>query len=168
MKLCQDLSTAGLRKGLKPGTRSGLWSHYAYAIKQLNPKVVVIENVAGLLNADALCEVEPCTWCVGDEPVGHMRALGAVLSDLASLGFDAQWVFVHPVWGRPIDVSEYSSSLGLKLLGTPLATENLVGRPQRVETGGFQDLADQVAYLEQSSSKAASEDSQGQIMWDFS
>lgn len=91
MKLCQDLSTAGLRKGLKPGTRSGLWSHYAYAIKQLNPKVVVIENVAGLLNADALCEVEPCTWCVGDEPVGHMRALGAVLSDLASLGFDAQW-----------------------------------------------------------------------------
>jgi len=91
VKLCQDLSTAGLRKGLKPGTRSGLWSHYAYAIKQLNPKVVVIENVAGLLNADALCEVEPCTWCVGDEPVGHMRALGAVLSDLASLGFDAQW-----------------------------------------------------------------------------
>lgn len=29
---CQDLSHAGKRLGLKPGTRSGLWSHMAYAI----------------------------------------------------------------------------------------------------------------------------------------
>lgn len=29
---CQDVSLAGLRRGLKAGTRSGLWSEYARAI----------------------------------------------------------------------------------------------------------------------------------------
>ena len=88
---CQDVSTAGMRRGIRPGTRSGLWEHFAYAIDQLKPEIVVIENVAGLLSADAVCDVEPCPWCVGDDPRGHMRALGAVLSDLAEVGFDARW-----------------------------------------------------------------------------
>jgi DNA (cytosine-5)-methyltransferase 1 len=92
---CQDVSTAGIRKGLRPGTRSGLWEHFAYAIAALKPRKVVIENVNGLLSADAHCDVEPCPWCVGDEPEGHMRALGAVLSDLATLGFDAEWASVR-------------------------------------------------------------------------
>ena len=88
---CQDVSHAGLRRGIKPGTRSGLWEHFAYAIQTLRPRLVVIENVSGLLSADAHCDVEPCPWCLGDEPDGHMRALGAVLSDLAEIGFDAEW-----------------------------------------------------------------------------
>lgn len=92
---CQDVSTAGLRKGVRPGTRSGLWEHFAYAIRTLRPRLVVIENVAGLLSADAHSDVEPCPWCVGDEPAGHMRALGAVLSDLAEIGFDAEWCSVR-------------------------------------------------------------------------
>jgi DNA (cytosine-5)-methyltransferase 1 len=48
---CQDVSPAGKRAGMKPGTRSGLWSHMAYAISQLRPSLVVIENVRGLLTA---------------------------------------------------------------------------------------------------------------------
>ena len=92
---CQDVSHAGLRRGIKPGTRSGLWEHFAYAIQTLRPRLVVIENVSGLLSADAHCDVEPCPWCVGDEPAGHMRALGAVLSDLAEAGFDAEWCSVR-------------------------------------------------------------------------
>lgn len=92
---CQDVSHAGNRAGIKPGTRSGLWSHMAYAIAQLRPRLVVIENVSGLLSADAAGDVEPCPWCVGDEPAGHMRALGAVLADLAEIGFDAEWVSVR-------------------------------------------------------------------------
>jgi DNA (cytosine-5)-methyltransferase 1 len=92
---CQDVSYAGLRKGVRPGTRSGLWEHFAYAIQTLRPRLVVIENVSGLLSADAHCDVEPCPWCVGDEPDGHMRALGAVLSDLAEIGFDAEWASVR-------------------------------------------------------------------------
>ena len=90
---CQDVSTAGKRAGMKPGTRSGLWSHFAYAIDQLRPSLVLIENVRGLLSADAHSDVEPCPWCLGDgtgQP--PLRALGAVLGDLADIGYDAQWV----------------------------------------------------------------------------
>lgn len=91
---CQDVSTAGKRAGLNPGTRSGLWSHMAYAIDQLRPQIVVAENVRGLLSAAANSDVEPCPWCVGgaghDEP--DLRALGAVLGDLAELGYDATWI----------------------------------------------------------------------------
>lgn len=88
---CQDVSHAGLRAGVHQGTRSGLWFEMARAIDALKPWKVVIENVAGLLSADAASTVEPCPWCVGDEPAGHMRALGAVLADLAEMGFDADW-----------------------------------------------------------------------------
>lgn len=89
---CQDVSLAGRRAGLAEGTRSGLWLHVARAIEELRPQLVVIENVRGLLSAPADGDVEPCTWCVGDagdEPL--LRALGAVLADLARLGFDAEW-----------------------------------------------------------------------------
>lgn len=88
---CTDVSAAGKRAGLRPGTRSGLWSHGAYAIACLHPKLVVIENVRGLLSSDADCDLEPCPWCVGDDQGRPLRALGAVLGDLASLGYDATW-----------------------------------------------------------------------------
>ncbi|MET8571816.1 DNA cytosine methyltransferase [Streptomyces sp. NPDC004783] len=106
---CQDLSLAGLRAGMRPGNRSGLWTHCAAGIQALNPRFVVIENVRGLLSAPAHSNLEPCPWCVGDrgdEPV--LRALGAVLGDLADLGFDAEWIGLpasdpavgscHPRW----------------------------------------------------------------------
>lgn len=48
---CQDVSTVGKGAGLAPGTRSGLWSHMAAAIDALQPELVVIENVRGLLSA---------------------------------------------------------------------------------------------------------------------
>lgn len=88
---CQDVSHAGLRRGVHHGTRSGLWFEMARAIDQLKPWKVVIENVAGLLSATAAGDVEPCPWCLGDAADGHMRALGAVLADLAEMGFDADW-----------------------------------------------------------------------------
>lgn len=88
---CQDVSSAGRRLGLRPGTRSGLWAHGAYAISQLQPGLVVIENVRGLLSADAHCDLEPCPWCVGDGEGRPLRALGCVLGDLADLGYDARW-----------------------------------------------------------------------------
>jgi DNA (cytosine-5)-methyltransferase 1 len=89
---CQDVSHAGARAGMGPGTRSGLWSRMADAIDHLRPSLVIAENVRGLLSAEAASDVEPCPWCLGDgagEP--PLRALGAVLADLAELGYDASW-----------------------------------------------------------------------------
>ena len=90
---CQDLSLAGKRAGLKEGTRSGLWSEFARAIDTIRPELVVIENVRGLLSAEAHSDVEFCSWCMGEAGNGEplLRALGAVLADLADLGYDASW-----------------------------------------------------------------------------
>lgn len=113
---CQDVSTAGRRAGLAPGTRSGLWAHMAAAIDTLQPAWVVIENVRGLLSATAirtpsegdddeqrnpgaatptgatLRHLEPDPWHLGDDATRPLRALGAVLGDLADLRYDTQWV----------------------------------------------------------------------------
>ncbi|NUK07260.1 DNA cytosine methyltransferase [Streptomyces lunaelactis] len=93
---CTDLSLAGRMAGIAPGTRSGLWLHVARALEVLRPRLVVIENVPGLLSTQAHSDVEPCPWCLGDrggQPA--LRALGAVLGDLARLGFDATWACVR-------------------------------------------------------------------------
>ncbi|ALJ22079.1 DNA cytosine methyltransferase [Microbacterium sp. No. 7] len=49
---CQDVSVAGRQQGLKDGTRSGLWAEFRRAISEQRPRLVVIENVRGLLSAD--------------------------------------------------------------------------------------------------------------------
>lgn len=89
---CQDLSLAGKRAGLKDGTRSGLWSYFAEAIDTIKPDWIIIENVKGLLSATANSNLEQCPECMGEtrnQPI--LRALGAVLGDLAELGYNAQW-----------------------------------------------------------------------------
>jgi DNA (cytosine-5)-methyltransferase 1 len=100
---CQDVSSAGLRAGLTDESRSGLWSYYAEAIKALQPKLVVIENVRGLLSATAHRDVEPEDEALGAESDGHiLRAAGAVCGDLATIGYDARWKTVQAAWwGAP-------------------------------------------------------------------
>lgn len=93
---CQDLSLAGKRAGLKEGTRSGLWIEFARAIEEIRPRLVVIENVRGLLSASAHSDVEPCAWCLGNESgEPSLRALGAVAGSLADLGYDCKWTGVR-------------------------------------------------------------------------
>jgi DNA (cytosine-5)-methyltransferase 1 len=65
---CQDVSNAGKQLGLA-GERSGLWFEFARLIFECRPRLVVIENVGALT----------------------VRGLDVVLSDLAALGFDAEW-----------------------------------------------------------------------------
>ena len=89
---CQDLSIAGKRAGLVEGTRSGLWHEFARAIEELQPKLVVIENVRGLLSAKAdngmeYSQEDLDDW--GRRPV--FTAIQAVLGSLADLGYDAKW-----------------------------------------------------------------------------
>lgn len=91
---CQDVSVAGGRAGLRDGTRTGLWSQVVRAITELQPRLVVLENVPGIFTASAAGDVEPCPICLGDGSGEHLRALDAVLADLAAVGFDADWTVV--------------------------------------------------------------------------
>ncbi|MDX3841763.1 DNA cytosine methyltransferase [Streptomyces europaeiscabiei] len=75
------------------GNRSGLWFHVARAISVLRPRLVVIENVRGLLSAKAVRGVGPDGPPVDADggDADTLRAIGAVLGDLADLGFHAEW-----------------------------------------------------------------------------
>ena len=65
---CQDLSYAGKGAGLA-GERSGLFFEMARIVRELRPRVVVLENVAALV----------------------VRGLREVLGGLAEIGYDAEW-----------------------------------------------------------------------------
>lgn len=66
---CQDVSVAGKRAGITGGERSGLWSEFARIVRVVRPRIVAVENVAGLLSLE----------------------FGRVLGDLAALGYAAEW-----------------------------------------------------------------------------
>lgn len=89
---CQDVSLAGRRAGMTEGTRSNLWGAMRTAIETIRPTYVVAENVRGLLSAKAESarDMEPGPGLLGDRG-RYLRALGRVLGDLASIGYDAQW-----------------------------------------------------------------------------
>ncbi len=65
---CQDISLSGRGAGIS-GSRSGLWSEVARLVGELQPRYVILENSPALL----------------------VRGFGVVISDLAALGYDAQW-----------------------------------------------------------------------------
>lgn len=91
---CQDLSTAGRRRGMTDGTRSNLWVQMRECIAATKPSIVIWENVRGAYSACADSEVGQCPRCMG-QPGKHrpfLRALGRVLGDLSDLGFDAEVV----------------------------------------------------------------------------
>lgn len=85
---CQDISGAGRRAGMITGNRSGLWESMRDAIADRCPRHVVWENVRAATTAKASSLTDP------DGKLGHLRALGRVLGDLASLGYDAEWRLV--------------------------------------------------------------------------
>ena len=168
---CQDVSTAASwrRQGMRHGNRSGLWSRMAEAISVLRPKAVVIENVRGLLSATAHRNVESAVTALGDSQRIILRAAGAVLGDLADLGYDAQWattsadsvgaphgrqrvfVLAHlrgetPPQVKPFDCPQLGETL-MPLLPTPSASDVTGGSCDpaiRVEQGHHLQLIDVV------------------------
>jgi len=71
---CQDISSLGKRRGVKNGTRSGLWSEMHRIICCIRPRFVVVENVSEIT----------------------FRGLDTVLGDLAASGYDAEWTCISP------------------------------------------------------------------------
>jgi len=64
---CQPFSVAGKKQGVTD--KRWIWMDIARIIEECQPEIVLLENVPGLIR----------------------HGLGFVLSDLASLGFDAEW-----------------------------------------------------------------------------
>ncbi|MCO1575348.1 DNA cytosine methyltransferase [Crossiella sp. SN42] len=91
---CQDVSSAGFRRGLNGTTRTGLWSRMAEAIDILRPKLVIFENVRGLLNVASVRPLDGHDLGNRDTARGSAtpRAFGVVLGDLAALGYDCRWL----------------------------------------------------------------------------
>lgn len=65
---CQDISSAGNGAGID-GERSGLWREMARIINEVRPRFVFVEN----------------------SPLLVSRGLAVVISDLAEMGYDAEW-----------------------------------------------------------------------------
>lgn len=66
---CQDISCAGKGAGID-GERSGLWGEMFRVVCEVGPRHVFVEN----------------------SPMLTSRGLGRVLGDLASIGYDAEWL----------------------------------------------------------------------------
>ena len=66
---CQDISNAGLQKGITKNTRSGLFYELIRIIRMVRPKYVVLENVAAITN----------------------RGLDIVLRELHESWYNAEW-----------------------------------------------------------------------------
>ena len=73
---CQDISVAGKQAGIGKGTRSGLWSECLRLVSEIRPQYAIFENVSNLLSGPTR---KPGAW------------FSRVLSDLASVGYDAEW-----------------------------------------------------------------------------
>ena len=79
---CQPASVAGKRKGTED--ERWLWPAFLDAVRALRPRLVLAENVPGLLTVS------------GGEPFGQ------ILGSLASMGYDAEWaVFPASAVGAP-------------------------------------------------------------------
>jgi DNA (cytosine-5)-methyltransferase 1 len=75
---CQPFSTAGARRGHDDPRH--LWPYFADALRVLRPRYALMENVSGHVTL----------------------GLDAVLCDLASIGFDAEWTIIPASWvGAP-------------------------------------------------------------------
>jgi len=69
---CQDISSAGLQRGIYEGEKSSLWWEVWRIARDLRPRVLVLENVANILR------------------LGGVDVIGS----LAAIGYDAEWSIV--------------------------------------------------------------------------
>ena len=69
---CQDISVAGKQRGIEHDTRSGLWWEMHRITRILQPRIIIMENVAAILS------------------VGGRTVLGS----LAEIGYDCEWTVI--------------------------------------------------------------------------
>lgn len=120
---CQDISRANPRGEGISGSRSGLWSYYAKAIREIRPQYAIIENVPALAN----------------------KGLNIVLRDIAEAGYDAEWFTL-----RASDFGALHRRERLFVIAYPASTrmerndgcglQNIEGGGERMGTGEFERI----------------------------
>jgi len=104
---CQDLSWAGQKKGIIEGKRSSLWGEMCRLVGLHRPQYVIIENVTALLSGDS------------------GRWFSKLLSDLAGIGYDAEW---HRISAADIGASHCRERVWI------IAYPTEIGRTQSIFT----------------------------------
>jgi site-specific DNA-cytosine methylase len=77
---CQDLSTAGNRRGFADGTRSSLAFRFLDIVERRRPRWFVLENVIGLFSSN------------------HGRDFGRLIHEVESLGYGLAWRTLDARW----------------------------------------------------------------------
>lgn len=104
---CQDISAAGKGAGID-GARSGMWVEMARIIGEVRPQFVFVEN----------------------SPMLVSRGLARVISDLAKMGYDAQWArlsasnFGAPHQRDRIWIVAHAKSVGLNTKGLSIGEKS--------------------------------------------
>lgn len=88
---CQDISSAGKQRGVEEGagTRSSILWYTRYAIQQLKPKFLMLENVKALTQQKFAPSLEK--WCDELESYGYVQVEGDLYKK-GEYGYDAE----HP------------------------------------------------------------------------
>ena len=74
---CQDISVAGLQKGIKKGTRSGLLFEVERIVEHNKPKYLLMENVRNLISKT------------------HIKDLEAYIDRLNNIGYGSKWLVLN-------------------------------------------------------------------------
>ena len=114
---CQDISAAGKGAGID-GERSGMWREMARIICEVRPRYAFIEN----------------------SPMLTTRGLDRVLSDLASMGFDARWGVLGAA-----DVGAPHQRDRIWVIANPTNLRLQAQRPEQ-QTTGFAGICKEMAH----------------------
>ncbi len=143
---CQDISISGEGKGIKNGTRSGLWFELHRIISEVRPKFALIENV----------------------PMLTRRGGTRVISDLTNIGYDCEWQVISAteigarhlrkrIWIVAYPKNHIRRECSMELLN--YVAENNMIRPSG--TRHQLDLKDQVRHPKLFPTPTANEDAAG-------
>ena len=106
---CQDISLAGVQRGIKKGTRSGLLFEVERIVEHNKPKYLLMENVKNLVSKN------------------HLKDLNVYIDKLNSLGYGSRWMVLNGAdFGCPQNrervfmfsvLNESSSDVSDKMIG---------------------------------------------------
>jgi DNA (cytosine-5)-methyltransferase 1 len=106
---CQDISLAGVQRGIKKGTRSGLLFEVERIVEHNKPKFLLMENVKNLVSKS------------------HLKDLNVYIDKLNSLGYGSRWMVLNGAdFGCPQNrervfmfsvLNESSSDVSDKMMG---------------------------------------------------